>query len=303
MTYFLYRFSSYLSSIKMSSSLQQQDLVIFNDNSLFSDNLFQDYNSLSLITHVQGTSDPWLITGLIENLLVGSCYINHKTTGSFSVGSSYNIRSNPRSHVVFGSFINNAQFYNKSLVKYMKMDIINTTRNSCFKFVDLMDHTINNHTRPISEIFKPIHEQIKIVKSNSHTNDTHKKINIIIEAPEILLQMKEDASAIDLIRELHLLQKLGNVILSISSDEPLIDYSEFESDVSTKHAVLLSSLIHKSNLLISLRPLSTGRADDITGELKIHKACVGFEDIGLEIIEKSYLYNVNKESTVKLFFK
>lgn len=287
----------------MSSSLQQQDLVIFNDNSVFSEKLFQDYNSSTLITHVQGTSDSWLITGLIENLLVGSCYINNKTTGSLSTGSSYNIRSNPRSNVIFGSFMNNAQFYNKNLVKFMKMDITNTARNNCFKFVDLMDYTINNHTESVSEIFKPIHEQIKLLKSNSsHNNDTHKKINIIIEAPEILLQVKEDASAIDLIRELHLLQKLGNVILSISSDEPLIDYSEFESDVSTKHAVLLSSLIHKSNLLISLRPLSTGRADDITGELKIHKACVGLED-GLEIIEKSYLYNINKESTVKLFFK
>ena len=68
--------------------------------------------------------------------------------------------------------------------------------------------------------------------------------------------------------------------------------------------MILIKLLHRSQLNITLEPLITGRAKDITGSLTISKGCIPYgENLSISINEKEYVYHITKDSQVKLYYR
>ncbi|QPG74273.1 hypothetical protein FOA43_001598 [Brettanomyces nanus] len=124
--------------------------------------------------------------------------------------------------------------------------------------------------------------------------------NVFIEDPQFLLYLTETSDS-SLLSKFSKLNRLANLYLIMPTDRSLLDYSELSNDLSTVYSTLLLKLIHKAHLMLKLRPLRTGRADDITGELVVIKGPI--DDPGLSIRERDYLYLLNKDGNVKLFYR
>ncbi|KAI5965733.1 uncharacterized protein KGF55_001096 [Candida pseudojiufengensis] len=265
-------------------SQPNQDLTFYKDHTLISDKILKSNNSyLTTITYIQGTSPNWLINSLIENSLQGSALpINQelKTTPS-------------RSNVIFISFLHNKEFY----IRNLKKNGIDLTQNSNFIFIDyftnLFSEKIKDSTNAINDTNK-LFDDSKIPKNSI----------IFIESPEILLYSTNIISD-DLLFNLIKLNKKTNQLFIISSkDEELIDYNVNEIDNPTfKITDFLTKLLFRSQLNISLLPLKTGRAKDITGSLTITKGCLPYNDKNLIVNEKEYVYNITKDSNIKIYFR
>ena len=74
-----------------------------------------------------------------------------------------------------------------------------------------------------------------------------------------------------------LLRIMNQLVLLFSFDDPMIKINDF-----------LIKLLHRSQLNITLEPLITGRAKDITGSLTISKGCIPYdENLSISINEKN----------------
>lgn len=262
---------------------QRQDLAFFSDNSIFPHDLLNNEHLFGLLTHTQGTSPSWFINILVENGLFGTCFINHEK-------SSVKI---PKSDVILISVLQDLKFYERDLKKN-GIEVQNLTQ---FHFIDCFTDLfskLNDDSSSIDKFFQNIFKQIEQIKSA-------KKI-IIIEGIEFLLSATS-LSSIKLLNYINKFHKLSSSLIIISCvDKELID-TQNNSDKSSpefKFFDFLIRLLHRSNLNISLRPLETGRANDITGTLTISKGTIPFESLSL--LEKEYLFHVTKDQT-KLFFR
>ncbi|KAH3663312.1 hypothetical protein OGAPHI_005302 [Ogataea philodendri] len=248
-----------------SSDLQQQDLVVFEDHSIVPRSS-SEYHYLTLILFNSATRPTWLVTALVENSLFGTCYLNKSPISRRS--------STP---VVLASLNTAESTYRKQLAR-LKGDLAE------FKYVDLLSN--------YSNWFEMLSAQIDQLAKKG-------KPNVFLENPEFLLFLS-DTKVDTLLLQLQKLNAKCNLFLISSNDESLLEYSEIPDDLATIHTSFLTKLVHRSNLLMSLRPLKTGRAVDVTGELTI---CRGLIDSPQKVAEKEYLYLVNKEGTVKLFYR
>lgn len=120
---------------------------------------------------------------------------------------------------------------------------------------------------------------------------------IMLEHPEILLS-SGTYSALDFAKFIHNVHSIsGCLYLFCNSDEPLID---IDTPLGEEYATFLTQVAHQSSLIVSLRPLNTGRADDVTGVLRISngpRVCQTHK-----VTEAEYLYLVSGD-TVKLFYR
>ncbi|ODV97863.1 hypothetical protein PACTADRAFT_185831 [Pachysolen tannophilus NRRL Y-2460] len=269
------------------SDAQQQELAIFKDNSIIPDGLLSS-KSKTLITYVQGTSPGWLISALVENLLFNTFILAHKPgTQKFS-----NIKS--RSKVLLVSFSQDYKFYDKF---FRKINVSNSNHN--FKFLDLLTSTMYDDGEG-DEILKKIETTIEKEFRNDYSD-----LNVIIENPEYLLHTTPLTTNMLLIflNKLHL-NYANNLIVISSSDKNLLDFhAQEESSIEFKHTEFLTKFLFRSNLIMNIKPLDTGRANDVTGLLSINKGLVGYQTDEIEIVEKEYLFFVAKEGNVRLFFR
>ncbi|CUM54560.1 uncharacterized protein AC631_05346 [Debaryomyces fabryi] len=272
---------------------QQQDLVFFNDNSLISNGILKSSSShCSIISHVQGTSPTWLINSLLENSLIGTaCLVNN----------DLNRKIPDRSEVYFISFSHPKDFY----IKNCKKNGLDLSLLSNFKFIDcfsdLFLNKIKNPNKASGEVSKLFENIINEINASGNTNKV-----IFIESIEILLAATNIESK-ELLKQCFKINKLcRQLFVIVAQDYPqVIDLSaSIPQDSVFKISDFLLKLYHRSQLNLNLQPLPTGRANDITGCITISKGAIPYENIeGVEVIEKEYIYYVNKESSIKLFFR
>lgn len=273
------------------SSNQEQDLVLFKDNSIISDTILGSSNSyLSTIAYVEGTQPTWLLNSLIENGLCG--------TGTL-VNKDLKVQKSRGTEVVYISFSNNLEFFTKAC----KKNGLDLARERNFKFIDCFtDLFIKHITNPedgvpqVKKLFEDIHNQI--------SKSTNTKRIVFIENPEYLLAATT-LSSIDLSNLLVKLNRMCSILFVVSCHTfpQVVDTNVSDPhDPVFKTSDFLTKLHQRTHLNIYVEPLTTGRAKDITGILTVSKGSIPFER-GITIDEKSYTYNLSKESNIKLFFR
>jgi hypothetical protein len=126
---------------------------------------------------------------------------------------------------------------------------------------------------------------------------------IFIENPDYLLAsgMYTTTEILELMYDLQPL--LSQLFIFCNTDEPLLSAASFNtnqimSPLANEQTFLLTQLIHQSSLVVSLRPFETGRADDVTGVLRVSRGPRKVS--GSKIVEKEHLYLVNNDN-VKMF--
>lgn len=272
---------------------QKQDLIFFNDNSIISDEILKSPSAhCSVISHLQGTSPTWLINSLLENALIGTAgLVNNDLT-----------RKIPnRSEVYFISFSNSKDFYTKNC----KKNGLDLSLVPNFKFIDcfsdLFIKLIKNPSKSTNEVLKLFDQIINEIELSANSNKV-----IFIESLEILLS-STNINSNELLFQCFRINKLCRQMFVIcAQDYPqLVDLSaSVPEDSVFKITDFLLKLYYRSNLNLNLQPLPTGRANDITGCLTISKGAVPYQSVeGIEVIEKEYIYYVNKESNIKLFLR
>lgn len=260
---------------------QKQDLNLFIDNSIIPEKVFATDPLFGLITHTQGTSPSWLLNLLIENSLYGTCVINHEKNQHREI----------RADTVVISFLHDFEYFEKDL----RRNGIELNDNKQFHFIDLFTDLFQKISTPesIAKTIDQIATQIQSIPN--------KKRILFIEGIEFLLSATS-ISSIELLNQIDKLNKVTNGIFVISSvDKELIDVHQSNPNLPEfKTLDFVIRLLHRSNIVLGLRPLETGRAKDITGTLTISKGTVPFDS--LVISEKEYLFFINREST-KLFYR
>lgn len=267
-------------------SRQKQPLELFSDRLVLSDSLLKNSPSSVLITSVDATQPAWLITGLIEQILAGSSKLNKESRVDLSGTDLYVI-----------SFENGAEKYQSLFKKITGKDLI-FFKN--YHFIDCFSGLFDTHLKGnISD-----ENVVGFLKSRIGGGISTKKNILLIENPEFLLASTKLAP-LSLIKFLHSLQTQGLSqvqILTCKAEKELLNFAlDSHESIELKNTVFLAALHSKSIACLSLRPLSTGRADDVSGSLTIARGMVGLDDI--EVAEKSYLYLVKKDGSADLFYK
>ncbi|CCD26830.1 Elongator subunit ELP6 NDAI_0I02620 [Naumovozyma dairenensis CBS 421] len=271
------------------SAVQKQDLTIFSDQSIIPKNLCSnESHNVMLLTSTAATQPLWLINTLVESSIYGHSYSLNSSASSTNT-INHNKPINPTSSLTIASFAHNKSFYKSSF------DRLKINSNS-YKILDfLTDFTMNETLgKPKAKIFENL---LKLFP-----NDTTS--TIILEQPEILFSLMGDhLSANELIESFlkPLIKKCGLLIIVTSVELYKLDYS-MTKDV-TELIRFISFCFHVSLTVLSLQPLQTGRAKDITGSLKITRGGATLDHLSgkIHVIENEYLYLNEKDST-KLFY-
>lgn len=260
------------------SNVQKQDLVIFSDNSVISNELCAGKShDLITITSSPATSSFWLLTTLVETRVTGAPFSLNST--SVPVATHKNL--NP---ITIASFIHNAQYYTDALNK-LKLG------PESYKFIDLLTNFV------IKNIGKP---RAKVLSELLETFPQDSTSLVILEQPEVLLTLLDGLTSDELHKKfiMPLMQRCGLLIISTN-----INYSP---NGQTKDAIEFSRFVagcfYKSIVVLSLKPLDTGRAADVTGSFRITRGGASNSHLSCHVVENEYLYLNQKENT-KLFYR
>lgn len=265
---------------KIPMSVPSQDLVFFKNHSLIPDSILSSEKSyLSIITHSQGTNPSWLINCLVENAIYGTAsFVNQDLKKRAKLGK-----------VVLFSFLHNESHYSKGIRKNGV-----TLPDSNFKFVDCFSNLFTERIENPENASKDVLELFDV--------DIDQGSVVFVEAPETLLFSTNVSSDELLTALLKLNKKASQLFVVVSKDEQLVDYNSNEvHNPAFKITDFITKLLFRSHLNITMEPLSTGRAKDITGSIVVSKGAIPFDDLIVE--EKSYVYNITKDANVKIFYR
>lgn len=261
-----------------------QDLIFFKDNSLISNDILKSqYSYLSTITYHSSTTPTWLINSLIETSLIGTA----------SLVNTDLKRIQGRSKVSVISFIHNKEQYIQNCKK--NIDLEYNGKN--FKFVDYFTGLFTELIKNPEDASKDIGKLFDI--------DFNEDGVVFLENPEILLYGTNLTSDELLFNIIKLNRKCQQLFVISLKGEQVINYEALlPTDPGFKVSDFLIKLFHRSQMNISLQPLNTGRAKDITGSLTISKGTVPYYKLpNLKINEREYVYNITKDSQIKLYYR
>lgn len=258
---------------------QLQDLQFYADNSVISTEVLLSDSSLTTITHRHGTSSAWLLSAILEDLLLEKVSINSNSATSHSL-------DDPRSSVLFVSFTQDLDFFGKLWKKYIGLSFSGDECLNChrFRFVSGL-HDFSD--KPTEEVFQKLLEMSENFSC------------VILEGFDLLWQISP-CDSLAALSFLHKLNQKRHIFLSFSIQDELIDLDGAENEFVRKNTDIMCKLLHRSNLILNVRPLETGRAQDVTGTLTVSKGPCGSTG---KVAEKEYLYVVDKEGGIKLFFR
>lgn len=258
-------------------STLKQDLVLFADTSIIP----RGSKVCGTITHTQGTSPAWLVESLVENGLFGTCSINADGKASRSL----------RGDVVLISLVHDEGFYD------LKRNSIALGETPQFHFVDLFTDLFGKvgDVEHLNKTFDQLASQIDQYTSEHKT--------VLVEGLEFLIGATQ-LTASHILNQLTKLQRVSQAIFVIlAADKELVQLKVNDSSlIEFRMNELLTRLIHRSHLAISLRPLETGKAKDVTGTLTISRGALPFEG-STEVMEKEYLFLTSKDQQTKLFLR
>lgn len=245
------------------SDLQEQELTFYSENV---HSLISPEKSLTLILHEPSNYPSWLTIGIAQQSLSNNneCYLSPQSP-------SYSKKPSP---TFLYSFSETEQTYSKYVVKYI------TQNKEIFNFISfLTDSSISEDKWDID-----LRDKIKKLSGTSSSTPT-----VILENPELLLSIVPNLTIPKLLAQIMEIQKIAT--LYIVSSTTSINSSDF-----------ISSLLHRSSIIISLTALTTGRADDISGILSISKGPIHDREKSNKICDRQYAYFVSTNN-VKLYYK
>lgn len=309
---------------KMSGSKQKQQFVLFNDNSVVINDLLdgQKYQPfLSLLTHKKGTNNNWVLNILMEELLYGKNRINASFSGSGDVSVPHGKRK-----VVLISFTNGLDYYEYFFKKNTLEDLVQASGN--FHFIDCFNGLFTKiladtkgPTGKYSTTYEAVKKRLfegyimKRLKEIDSAGDGNNTTILLIDGLEMLLSATE-MTAVELIKLVNDLNKSQRrVFISLNTDDSLFDMSRESgagNPYSLKHKVseFYSMLYHRSILTVSVKPLDTGRANDVTGTVRVSRGMIPIADLyigdavrdNMDVLENEYMFNVRKDSGISLFY-
>lgn len=247
----------------MSRPIALQDLAFYSNGSVFGK------SSVALVTSTYEVVPTWLVYSLLS-LVLGK----KKAKGP--------------DNIVLISFLDRSQFYHRALLK-AGIDLNRKKAPVCgsapYTYIDLSKIL----TEDLAVLESTIKNSIKSMPESTC---------IIFESLDMLLPLGRSSN--EVLNFSSNLQKLAsNVFFFCQADEELLNDSADHNNLRVAQNACLLGLLYKSKLSLAVRPLSTGRANDVTGTLTISKGPLCTDD---SVIEDSYQYLVTND-TVKLFYR
>lgn len=269
---------------------QQQDLIFFTDNTLLSEKHLADGKRLlHIITHKEATKPSWLINALIENCLAGTANLVNRDLLS---------TQKPRALLTYISFTSSRD----SIVKSCRKQGLDLDAYEEFDFVDnftnLFSEKIKTPLNPTTEVNSMFDEMKGRIEQSSNRHKV-----VVMESPELLLAATTLSSTALMDNILKLIRVCNTLILLVSVDPSITDVNNTNpTDPVFRVTDFYVKLHYTSSLNISILPLHTGKAKDITGSLCVSRGSQSLSS-GLKVSEKEYVYHVSKEANVKLYFR
>ncbi|ODQ80873.1 hypothetical protein BABINDRAFT_161066 [Babjeviella inositovora NRRL Y-12698] len=295
------------------SASQRQDLAIYSNGCIIPP-LNPAFKSLNLVTYQQGTHHTWLTQALLENALLDTCSLNSDSSQTArSLNNSRNLED-AKAHVVVVSFMNDLAHWSKNLKKCNNLDVTPSSPN--FTFLDCFTNLFSKFiTAPTSaqsieaqvqELFADVTQKIVTAV---RAKPAHQRLIVVVENLEFLIAAT-CLRANQLLCQVSALQNIASHLYVVTQLAPeAIDVSTVASSAHNpvyKATDFLVKMIYRAHLVLQVQPLATGRADDVTGVLRIVRGGLSEEMrlvTGLNVVEKEYLYLVNKDGNAKLFFR
>ncbi|THZ06004.1 hypothetical protein D6C93_01687 [Aureobasidium pullulans] len=141
-----------------------------------------------------------------------------------------------------------------------------------------------------------------------------RKIHLILDSPTLLLSTSASPSASALSSLLLSLRSLvSTTTLILESDTPFLsaalpDPSHLPTPLEAAHAAFVVQQAHISKWVLSLRPLDTGKARDVSGVIRVARGGAWDDDVeeeeevkGQEKKELEALYFVQNDGGIKVF--
>lgn len=271
----------------------KQDLVLFSNQSCIDDAA----NGIWLINSMLATQPIWLINAIVETVIKGV---------PNSINASKNLKQpvgfNTGNNVTLCSFIHKLNYYQTPLTKITNID------QNQIKIIDFMSNYMKDKNFTINDTssLNKLEKLKKIVDYFPTFSNM-----IILDHPELLISLFGCSSMEiwnGLIRPLGL--KCDKLLLSNSIEWFNLDLNDpinsnnLESIETTELNKFLLNCLHQCVINLTIKPLSTGFAKDISGTLTITRGGQPLDlPVGsnLHIVENEYLYLTEKEST-KLFY-
>uniref|UniRef100_A0A060T8W4 ARAD1D06094p n=1 Tax=Blastobotrys adeninivorans TaxID=409370 RepID=A0A060T8W4_BLAAD len=195
------------------------------------------------------------------------------------------------------TFRNTRALHEKGL-KRLGIDINSSKRVSILDISDQLFPISQGQftTASLDSITKSITNTIEKCYGNGHAGE----VTVILEYPDVLLSSAAH-KGLEAAKVIGQIQRAcgGGLYVSCNGDEPLIGLDE-SSSLAHEQSTFLAQLVHQCNSCISLRPLSTGRAHDVTGIFRITRGprVVSTQSVS----DAEYLYFVSGDS-VKFFYR
>ena len=255
-----------ITAMASASDLQEQGLAFYSKHEQY---LLSPQKSLSLIVHEPFNFPSWLVAGIIQQSLSNDneCYLSPQ---------SLNRRKSALPTFLY-SFSDTEVTYSKYFHKYV------TKNRNMFTFKSFL----SEDSISLDSWNKFIHEQLKKSALSFGSPPV-----VILENPELLLSIVPEMTVCKLLSQIMAIQQES--VLYIVTCSSILGAPQF-----------LPALLHRSSLLVSLTPLTTGRADDISGILSISPGPVHSNDKlkdSFSIADRQYSYLVTTNA-VKLYFK
>ncbi|KAK9475832.1 hypothetical protein V1514DRAFT_370194 [Lipomyces japonicus] len=273
-------------------TLVPDKLRVFNGSQFILPQINQNNSShLILVTESKATSASWLLQHYIKAGLSSSPHVSD---------------SNDHRKIVLVSFLQDQHFHFNCLRKY-GIDL--TAKKSSFSFVDGISNFFSdgdNKANGLTTLYlrasrsSSWSEQLTNVLRDLSTDES--KPLLIIEGIDVLIPLQV-LSASDILNFIFDLYKSSSTIVVSMRHSP--DLQNTFTQIGAQHGNLLSSLQRQSHAVISLRPLITGAAEDVTGLIRIVRggAAVQTPQFDVTVDEFHYFVGEGNLSGVKIFEK
>lgn len=156
------------------------------------------------------------------------------------------------------------------------------------------------------------HTHLTTLLSSLQSSHPNRKIHLILDSPTLLLSTTSSPSASALSSLLLSLRSLATTSTLITqADSPFLsaalpDVSHHSTPLEAAHAAFVVQQAHLSKWVLSLRPLDTGKARDVSGVIRVCRGGAWDEDEEEEVEkeqskELEALYFVQNDGGVKVF--
>jgi elongator complex protein 6 len=289
--------------MSIQKSFTFRDVAFYKDGSIFApastsngkeiSNTSNDDAAVAAITVVTSnlhTSYAWLVQAVLGLALSSSSNNKNKNNSTRTPVNA----NTPETVVLVTTTMASPEIYRRGLLK-MGIDL-STAPN--FRVIDLASLLFGVGTETASAGITS--EQIKTeIDQGISTLPMHNKTRtlILLESPDLLVPLGLSPRAVsDVVA--HLAFQSSNLFVFCNADAELLGPPAMGSETSDQLA-FLTDLVYQATVAVSLRPLPTGRANDVTGTMTVS---TGPANICDNVKEDSYQYQTANES-VKLFYK